>query len=48
MKVGDKVAIKGEENLWAVEEVFPCGDVSIKSVKTGFKMTVHPLDLEVK
>ena len=48
MKVGDKVAIKGQKNLWTVEEVFLSGEVSIKSVKTGFKMTVHPLDLEVK
>jgi len=48
MKVGDKVVIKGQKNLWTVEEVFPSGEVSIKSVKTGFKMTVHPLDLEVK
>jgi len=47
MKVGDKVAIKGEENLWAVEEVFPCGDVSIKSVRTGFKMSCNPSSLEV-
>ena len=42
MKVGDKVAIKGQKNLWTVEEVFPCGDVSIKSVKTGFKMSCNP------
>jgi len=47
MKVGDKVVIKGQKNLWTVEEVFLSGEVSIKSVKTGFKMTVHPLDLEV-
>ena len=48
MKVGDKVVIKGQKNLWTVEEVFLSGEVSIKSIKTGFKMTVHPLDLEVK
>ena len=48
MKVGDKVVIKGQKNLQTVEEVFLSGEVSIKSVKTGFKMTVHPLDLEVK
>jgi hypothetical protein len=48
VKVGDKVVIKGQKNLWTVEEVFLSGEVSIKSVKTGFKMTVHPLDLEVK
>jgi hypothetical protein len=48
MKVGDKVVIKGQKNLWTVEEVFLSGEVSIKSVKTGFKMTVHPLDLEVQ
>ena len=47
MKVGDKVVFKGEENLWAVEEVFPCGDVSIKSVRTGFKMSCNPSSLEV-
>jgi hypothetical protein len=47
MKVGDKVVIKGQKNLWTVEEVFLCGDVSIKSVKTGFKMSCNPSDLEV-
>ena len=47
MKVGDKVAIKGQKNLWTVEEVFPCGDVSIKSVRTGFKMSCNPSSLEV-
>jgi len=47
MKVGDKVVIKGEKNLWTVEEVFPCGDVSIKSVYTGFKMSCNPSSLEI-
>jgi len=48
MKVGDKVVIKGEKNLWTVEEVFLDGNVSIKSVITGFKMSCNPSDLEVK
>ena len=47
MKVGDKVAIKGEKNLWTVEEVFLDGNVSIKSVITGFKMSCNPSSLEV-
>ena len=49
MKVGDKVVFKGEKNLWTVEELFPCGDVSIKSVLTGFKMSCKSssLDLDI-
>ena len=47
MKVGDKVVIKGEKNLWTVEEVFLDGNVSIKSVITGFKMSCNPLSLEI-
>ena len=49
MKVGDKVVFKGEKNLWTVEELFPCGDVSIRSVLTGFKMSCKSssLDLDI-
>ncbi len=47
VKVGDKVVIKGEKNLWTVEEVFLDGNVSIKSVITGFKMSCNPLSLEI-
>ena len=47
MKVGDKVVIKGEKNLWTVEEVFLDGNVSIKSVYTGFKMSCNSSSLEV-
>ena len=47
MKIGDKVVIKGEKNLWTVEEVFLDGNVSIKSVLTDFKMSCNPSSLEV-
>tara|TARA_R100001594_G_scaffold123543_1_gene159990 strand:+ start:273 stop:488 length:216 start_codon:yes stop_codon:yes gene_type:complete len=47
MKVGDKVVIRGEKNLWTVEEVFLDGNVSIKSVITGFKMSCNSSSLEV-
>jgi len=47
MKVGDKVVFKGEKNLWTVEEVFLDGNVSIKSVITGFKMSCNPSSLEI-
>ena len=45
VQVGDKVTLKGQKNLWTVQEVFPSGEVVIKSDKTGFNMTVNPADL---
>ena len=41
-RVGEQVVIKGQTNLWTIEEVFPSGEVSIRSAGTGFIMSVDP------